>query len=123
VAGGVCFLDRGGLQTAVSSPLPQAGEGSDRSALFTPNLLPARKGTVLVDRAAEEGAERAADQGASGAVAAAVDDVAEDAACRGADDQAGRAVAALAIILAVRAAIDLIVGPERAFGILRARDW
>src|SRR5690606_23159734 len=76
-------------------------------------------GLVLLDRAAEQGAERAADQRAAGAVAPAVDDIAEKAARRRADDEPGRAVAAPAIIAPVRAAIDIVVRAEPPLAIAR----
>src|SRR6185437_10562525 len=70
---------------------------------------------VLVDRAADQRAERAADQGPGHAVAAAVDDVADQGAAGAADDEADRAVAPLAIIAAVGAAIDLVLRAQPPF--------
>src|SRR4051794_24927272 len=64
---------------------------------------------VLVDRFAEQCAERTTDQRAADAVTATVDDIAENAAAGSAKDQPGRAVVPLAVIASVGAAIDLVV--------------
>src|SRR3546814_13572307 len=76
---------------------------------------------VLFDRAPRQRARRAAQELAEDTRMAAVDDVAEDAARSTPDDEAGGAVVALAIIAAVLAGIDALVGAHHALLLLRAR--
>src|SRR5689334_15375121 len=88
---------------------------SDSATLIACFQSAAANVAVLVDGLAGKGAERAADQGPSDPVMAAIDHIAQYSAADRANDQACRAVVPLAIIAAVRATIDLVVHREPTF--------
>src|SRR5512135_3484233 len=93
-----------GSRSARTSPSTSSGGTGDGGLIASP----AAHVLVLVHRLAEERTQRAADQCAGDAVAAAVDHVAQHRAADAADDQARRPVAPLAIVAPVGAAIDLV---------------
>jgi hypothetical protein len=97
------FIDRG--RAHVASVRIDCGVELTGIALAgcTHSVITGKDVAGSVDRPAEDGAKRTANQGAGRAAVAAVDGVAEQSAGAGADDQAGGSVTALAVILAVRA--------------------
>ena len=100
-----------------STPVRTAGTAA-RTAVPDRRLAAAHV-LVALDLAADQGAEHAADDRAGGAFAARVDAAADEGADARADDEAGRAVAAAAIITAVLAAIDFILGAQAALLVTR----